>query len=107
MCTGKRVVSRDRQTLGQAFVYTLGIMAKGRCLAVQDLAGLADIAAVDVQYALPVQTISYLKGISQVYDTYCPMQTPKIGILPAKCRIASRLTPESVFGWPGPGLTTS
>ncbi len=39
--------------------------------------------------------------------TYCPMQTPKIGIFPAKCRMASLLMPESVEGCPGPGLTTS
>ena len=40
-------------------------------------------------------------------NTNSPMQTPRTGILPAKCLMASRLMPESVVGWPGPGLMTS
>ena len=31
------------------------------------------------------------------------MQTPRTGTRPVKCRIASRETPESVIGCPGPG----
>lgn len=48
------MISRDGQTLRQTLINTLTVMAQRRCLAMQDLASLADIAAVYIQYALPV-----------------------------------------------------
>lgn len=74
----------------------------------QNLAGLADITSIDIQYALPVSSVRAGKPtLTSRCCTHCPMQTPNMGILPAKWRIASRLMPESVRGCPGPGLMTS
>lgn len=57
----------------------------------------ADVSAIDVEDALPSSVRSVIE-IRFKSITYNPMQTPKMGILPAKCRIASRLIPLSVVG---------
>lgn len=57
MCTSKRMVPGDRKALWQTLINTLTVMVQGRCLAVQYLARLANITAVDVQYALPKESL--------------------------------------------------
>ena len=49
---GEGVVPGDGQALRQAGVDALGVVGQGRGLAVQDLAGGGDLAAVDVEDAL-------------------------------------------------------
>lgn len=74
----------------------------------KNLAGLADITSVDIQNTLPMSSVrTGMHTLASRHYTHWPMQTPNMGILPAKWRIASRLMPESVCGCPGPGLMTN
>ena len=69
------------------------------------LSGRLNLASVNVDDALSGRgSVCERAHLRVMGYTHCPMQTPKMGILPAKCLMTSRLTPESVVGWPGPGL---
>lgn len=43
------------EVLGETSIDALGVMAQGRSLAMEDLAGIADIAAIYVEDALSVE----------------------------------------------------
>lgn len=65
------------------------------------LASRADFTTVRIDNALPENRIRRTSAYEWAWEiaiTYKPMQTPRIGILPAKCLMASRLMPESVVG---------
>lgn len=107
MRASKRVVPRDGEALLQTSEDTLGIVRERRRLTVEPLSSGADLTAVDIKNTLTWELLAKaLDGIDPG-SAYSPMQTPKTGIFPAKCRIASLLTPESVAGCPGPGLMMS
>jgi len=53
MGASQRVVPGDLYILSQTGIHTLGIMDQGRCLAVEVLPSRLNLAAKDVDYALP------------------------------------------------------
>ena len=110
---GEGVVSGYGNVLWDVTVDSAAVVFDLGGFAVDNLAGIGDVAAKDREDALSrLDWERYVKPpVEQIScggrGTHSPIHTPSTGIFPAKCLMASLLTPASLSGCPGPGEMTS
>ena len=105
MGSSKGMVSGYRNALRDVSVDSLCVMFYQGCFPVHNFASVLDSATKSAEDCLPAENqlagilhFGAIPVIAKERVTYWPIQTPRMGILPAKCLIHSILTPESVVG---------